>query len=88
MSTKRAGNNNEVMIEIRQIDKWFGSFQALRKFDLMGRRQEAVVICGLSGPGKSTLIRTINRLEQHQEGQIIVEGTELTNEWQRASLIS
>ena len=60
MSTKRAGNNNEVMIEIRRIDQWFGSFPAPKKIDLMGRRQEAVVICGPSSPGKSTLIRTIN----------------------------
>ena len=68
----------EVVIEIRHLDKWFADFQALRDVNLTVRRQEVVVICGPSGSGKSTLIRTINRLEQHQRGQIFVEGVELT----------
>ncbi len=80
-------NNNEVMIEIRTLDKWFGTFQALKGINLTVRRQEVVVICGPSGSGKSTLIRTINRLEEHQKGQIFVEGTELTNDLKNIEII-
>ena len=71
-------STGEVVIEIRHLDKWFADFQALRDVNLTVRRQEVVVICGPSGSGKSTLIRTINRLEEHQRGQIFVEGVELT----------
>ena len=87
MSTKRAGNNNEVMIEIRQMSKWFGNFQALKDVSLTVGRQEVVVVCGPSGSGKSTLIRTINRLEEHQQGQIFVEGTELTSDLKNIEII-
>ncbi|MCZ6842924.1 MAG: ATP-binding cassette domain-containing protein, partial [SAR324 cluster bacterium] len=80
-------NNNEVMIEIRSMDKWFGTFQALKQINLTVRRQEVVVICGPSGSGKSTLIRTVNRLEEHQKGQIFVEGTELTNDLKNIEII-
>ena len=73
---RRSGG--EVVIEIRHLDKWYADFQALRDVSLTVRRKEVVVICGPSGSGKSTLIRTINRLEQHQRGQIFVEGVELT----------
>ncbi|MEE8395077.1 MAG: ATP-binding cassette domain-containing protein, partial [bacterium] len=68
------------MIEIRDVDKFFGTFQALKGINLTVRRQEVVVICGPSGSGKSTLIRTINRLEAHQRGTIVVDGTELTDD--------
>ncbi len=78
---------NDVMIEIRGLSKWFGSFQALKGLDLIVRRQEVVVVCGPSGSGKSTLIRTINRLEEHQEGQIFVEGTELTSDLKNIEII-
>ncbi|MCZ6628111.1 MAG: amino acid ABC transporter ATP-binding protein [SAR324 cluster bacterium] len=87
MGSKRAGNNNEIMIEIRQMNKWFGNFQALKEINLTVRRQEVVVICGPSGSGKSTLIRTINRLEEHQQGRIFVEGTELTNDLKNIEII-
>ncbi len=83
----KQNNNNEVMIEIRTMDKWFGTFQALKGINLTVRRQEVVVICGPSGSGKSTLIRTINRLEEHQKGQIFVEGTELTNDLKNIEII-
>jgi len=66
------------MIELRKVSKWYGSFQALKEVSLVVRKGERVVICGPSGSGKSTAIRCINRLEQHQEGQILVEGIELT----------
>lgn len=68
------------MIELRSVSKWFGDFQVLVDVNLSIARQEVMVICGPSGSGKSTLIRTINRLEEHQEGQILVDGEELTND--------
>jgi len=67
------------MIEMRHVNKWYGAFQVLKDISLTVSRGERVVICGPSGSGKSTAIRCINRLEQHQEGQIFVEGVELTD---------
>ena len=72
--------NNEEIIVCRDVHKWFGDFHALRGISLTVERGEVVVICGPSGSGKSTFIRTINRLEEHQRGQIIVDGVELTND--------
>ena len=69
----------EAIIEIIDMHKWFGEFHVLRGIDLTIRKKERIVICGPSGSGKSTLIRCINRLEEHQRGQIIVDGIELTN---------
>jgi general L-amino acid transport system ATP-binding protein len=69
----------EPMIEIIDLHKWFGEFHVLRGIDLTMHKKERIVICGPSGSGKSTLIRCINRLEEHQQGQIIVDGIELTN---------
>ena len=66
------------IIELRGVDKWFGQFHVLRNINLDVRRGERVVVCGPSGSGKSTMIRCINRLEEHQRGQIIVAGIELT----------
>ncbi len=66
------------MIELRSVNKWFGSFHALKDVSLSVGVGKRVVICGPSGSGKSTLIRCINRLETHQSGQILVEGIELT----------
>jgi general L-amino acid transport system ATP-binding protein len=68
----------ELMIELRNVNKWFGSFQVLRDVSFTVHRGERIVICGPSGSGKSTLIRCINRLEEHQRGQIVVDGIELT----------
>ncbi len=68
------------VIEINGLNKWFGPFHVLRDINLSVAQRERIVICGPSGSGKSTLIRCINRLEEHQEGQIIVDGTELTND--------
>lgn len=65
------------MIEMRNVNKWYGTFQVLKDISLTVRKGERVVICGPSGSGKSTAIRCINRLEQHQSGQITVEGVEL-----------
>ena len=66
------------MVEMRRVSKWYGPFQALKDVSLSVRRGERMIICGPSGSGKSTAIRCVNRLEQHQEGQIFVEGIELT----------
>jgi general L-amino acid transport system ATP-binding protein len=68
----------EPIIELRHVDKWFGDFHVLRDLNLEVGKGERVVVCGPSGSGKSTMIRCINRLEEHQQGQIIVAGIELT----------
>ena len=70
---------DDPIIEIIDMHKWFGDFHVLQDINLQVGRQERIVICGPSGSGKSTLIRCINRLEEHQRGQIIVDGIELTN---------
>ncbi len=67
------------MIEIRDVHKWFGDFHVLKNINLTVAKGERIVICGPSGSGKSTLIRCINRLEAHQQGNIIVDGIELTD---------
>jgi general L-amino acid transport system ATP-binding protein len=68
------------MIVCRGVKKWFGDFQALAGVDVTVKEREVMVVLGPSGSGKSTLIRCINRLEVHQEGTIIVDGVELTND--------
>ncbi len=70
----------EKAIEIINMNKWYGEFHVLRDINLKVSRGEKLVICGPSGSGKSTMIRCINRLEEHQKGQIVVDGTELTND--------
>ena len=72
--------SDEIAIKIQGMNKWFGSFHVLRDIDLTVNRGERIVVCGPSGSGKSTLIRCINALEDHQSGQIIVDGTELTSD--------
>jgi len=67
------------VIQVRGVNKFFGSFQALKNIDLDVLKGERIVVCGPSGSGKSTLIRCINRLEEHTSGQIIVDGKELTD---------
>ena len=66
------------IIELKNVNKWFDKFQALKDVNLEVNQQEKIVICGPSGSGKSTLIRCINRLEEHQEGQIVVDGKEIS----------
>ena len=66
------------IIELKKVNKWFDKFQVLKDIDLEVAPKEKIVICGPSGSGKSTLIRCINRLEEHQQGNIIVDGSELT----------
>ncbi len=72
--------SEEVMIQMNAVHKWYGEFHVLKDIDLTVNKGERIVICGPSGSGKSTLIRCINRLEEHQQGQIIVEGVELTGD--------
>ncbi len=67
-------------IDLIGVNKWYGEFHVLRNVNLSVGQREKIVICGPSGSGKSTLIRCINRLEEHQQGRIVVDGTELTND--------
>ena len=75
-----ADNGKKDIIVCEDVKKWFGDFQALRGITTSVKEQEVVVIIGPSGSGKSTWIRCINRLEQHQEGRIVVDGIELTSD--------
>ena len=66
------------IIQLKSVNKWFGDFQVLKDVNLEVGLKQKIVVCGPSGSGKSTLIRCINRLEEHQQGQIFVDGIELT----------
>ena len=68
------------IIEMKNVNKWFGDFQVLKDVNLDVSQKQKIVVCGPSGSGKSTLIRCINRLEEHQKGTIIVDGNELTED--------
>ena len=70
----------DAIIRMQEVNKWYGKFHVLRNINLEVAPGERIVICGPSGSGKSTLIRCINRLEEHQQGHIVVEGTEITND--------
>lgn len=71
---------DEIAISIAQMNKWYGAFHVLRDIDLTVNQGERIVICGPSGSGKSTLIRCINSLEEHQTGEIVVDGTLLSSD--------
>jgi general L-amino acid transport system ATP-binding protein len=73
-------NNEQPIIEFSAVHKWYGAFEVLKNINLTVRRGERIVICGPSGSGKSTIIRCVNRLEEHQQGRIVVDGTELTDD--------
>ena len=73
-------NEKQDIIVCEGVKKWFGDFQALKGISTSIKEQEVVVVIGPSGSGKSTFIRTLNRLEVHQEGTIIIDGVELTND--------
>ena len=72
--------NTPVAVELIGLNKWYGEFHVLRDIDLKVMGGERIVICGPSGSGKSTMIRCINRLEEHQQGKIVVDGMELSND--------
>ena len=71
---------SDSIIQIQNVNKWFGDFQVLKEINLEVKSKEKIVVCGPSGSGKSTLIRCINRLEEHQKGNIIVDGTEISED--------
>jgi general L-amino acid transport system ATP-binding protein len=76
----KAAVSGHPMIELRGVNKWYGDFHVLKDINLTVHQGQKVVVCGPSGSGKSTAIRCINRLEEHQQGDIVVDGIELTND--------
>ena len=82
MATNHAANGTPSIV-LRDVNKWFGEFHVLKNINLVVMKGERIVIAGPSGSGKSTLIRCINRLEEHQKGQVIVNGVELTSDLRR-----
>ena len=76
----QSSTGEEDIIKIVAMHKWYGEFHALKNINMNVKAQERIVVCGPSGSGKSTLIRCINRLEEHQQGQIFVNGIELSND--------
>ncbi len=72
--------SDQVAIQISGMNKWYGAFHVLKDINMTVNEGERIVVCGPSGSGKSTLIRCINRLEEHQQGSIIVDGTELSSD--------
>jgi len=81
--TKMKVSDTDVAVEINGMNKWYGDFHVLKDINIKVMKGERIVIAGPSGSGKSTLIRCINRLEEHQQGDIIVDGIELTNDLKR-----
>ena len=79
--------DGKYVIVIRNMHKWYGQFHVLKNINLNVTRGEKIVICGPSGSGKSTVIRCINRLEEHQQGSIIVDGTELSNDLKNIEVV-
>ena len=79
-ATAAAQASGEPMIKLTKLNKWYGDFHVLKNIDFEVRKGEKIVVCGPSGSGKSTMIRCINRLEEHQQGTLVVDGIELTND--------
>lgn len=79
----KSSKGEEDIIQIVGMHKWYGEFHVLKDINLSVKAKERIVVCGPSGSGKSTMIRCINRLEEHQQGQIVVNGIELTNDLKR-----
>src|SRR6476660_4329921 len=73
------GSSSATMIEMQDVNKWYGDFHVLKDISIAVGKGERVVVCGPSGSGKSTMIRCVNRLEEHQKGRITVAGIELTS---------
>ncbi len=78
---------SQYMIELHEVNKWYGEFHVLKNLNLQVEKGEIIVICGPSGSGKSTMIRCINRLEEHQAGNIMVKGTELTSDLKNIEVV-
>lgn len=81
------GADSKYMIELKNVNKWYGSFHVLKDINIHVSKGERIVVCGPSGSGKSTCIRCINRLEEHQEGDIIVNGVPLTNDLKNIDIV-
>lgn len=79
-SSQQTTNNGDHIITIKDLNKWYGSFHVLKDINLSVKKGERIVICGPSGSGKSTMIRCINRLEEFQEGSLIVNGVEMIDD--------
>jgi general L-amino acid transport system ATP-binding protein len=79
-SSIQSSMGEETLIQIKSMHKWYGDFHVLKNINLAVKARERIVVCGPSGSGKSTLIRCINRLEEHQKGDILVDGIELTSD--------
>jgi len=85
--TAQPAIGDHVMITMKGVNKWYGQFHVLKDINLEVKQGERIVLCGPSGSGKSTTIRCINRLEEHQQGSIVVDGTELTNDLKQIEAI-
>ena len=79
-TVRKPAAGDEIAIQISAMNKWYGEFHVLRDINLTDYTGERIVVCGPSGSGKSTLLRCINRLEEHQKGDIMVDGIPLTND--------
>ena len=79
--------SSEGIIQMLGVNKWYGQFHVLKDINLNVRQGERIVLCGPSGSGKSTTIRCLNRLEEHQQGRIVVDGVELTNDLKQIEAI-
>jgi general L-amino acid transport system ATP-binding protein len=86
-ASTQAAPDGKLMIEMVDVNKWYGQFHVLKDINLQVHKGERIVICGPSGSGKSTAIRCINRLEEHQSGKIFVEGVELTRDLKQIEAI-
>ncbi|HTO18158.1 MAG TPA: amino acid ABC transporter ATP-binding protein [Pseudomonas sp.] len=86
-ASTQAAPDGKLMIEMVDVNKWYGQFHVLKDINLQVHKGERIVICGPSGSGKSTAIRCINRLEEHQAGKIFVEGVELTRDLKQIEAI-
>lgn len=86
-SIAQAEPTSEPVIQVQGVHKWFGQFHVLKDINLSVRQGERIVLCGPSGSGKSTTIRCLNRLEEHQQGRIVVNGVELTSDLKQIEAI-
>ena len=86
-SNAQAEQSSEPVIRMQGVHKWFGQFHVLKDINLSVRQGERIVLCGPSGSGKSTTIRCLNRLEEHQQGRIVINGVELTNDLKQIEAI-
>lgn len=86
-SNVQAEQSSEPVIRMQGVHKWFGQFHVLKDINLSVRQGERIVLCGPSGSGKSTTIRCLNRLEEHQQGRIVINGVELTSDLKQIEAI-